>query len=281
MVTSKIIINGIEIVDLSLYLIENNILILGDIHLGYEDTLKSKGFLVPKQQFKLTIKRINEIINHVKKNNHIDKINKIIINGDLKHEFGTIQRSEWKESLDLIDFLTERCEELIVIKGNHDKIIQPILDKREIIAKEYYLISQPSNNHNKNKKIKNKADRKILICHGDFIPKESENLDLIIIGHEHPAIKLKQYPRTETYKTFVKTKWNKSKNNNKELIIMPSFNLLSEGSNVLNNSFLSPFLNEGNNDMSNKFNRENKELFVVTEDEIFHFPDSRELEDIK
>lgn len=250
MVASKEIIEGIEIVDLCLYLTEENILILGDIHLGYEDTLKSKGFLIPKQQFKLTMKRIYEIINFIRKKHQITILNRIIINGDLKHEFGTIQRAEWNETLDLIDILQKECEELIVIKGNHDKIIQPILNKRDIIAKEHYISGK-------------EKDNQTLIGHGDFIPEEINKPEVIIIGHEHPAIKLKQYPRTETYKTFVKTKWN-----NKDLIVMPSFNLLSEGSNILENKFLSPFLKSN----INKPRIEGKELFVVSEEDIFHFP---------
>ncbi|MBT3298651.1 metallophosphoesterase [archaeon] len=257
MVSNKIILEGIEIVDLCLYLIEQNTLILGDLHIGYEDTLKSKGFLVPKQQLKLTKTRILKIIEFIKKKYSINLIEKIIINGDLKHEFGIIQKSEWKETLELIDLLTIKCQEVIVIKGNHDKIIQPILSKRNIKVKEYFLIQKA------HKDPKSKDNNKILLCHGDQVPEEAENAQTIIIGHEHPAIKLKQYPRTEVYKIFVKTRWN-----NKILIVMPSFNLLSKGSNILEMKFLSPFLNTNH---SNK--KEIIELFVVSDKKIFNFPD--------
>ena len=59
----------------------------------------------------------------------------------------------------------------------------------------------------------------------------------IIIGHEHPAIVLKEGPRKEKYKCFIKGKFKR-----KNLIVMPSFNLVTEGTDVLLETRLSPFL---------------------------------------
>ena len=63
----------------------------------------------------------------------------IIINGDIKHEFGTISEQEWRHTLRLLDFLSRYCDEVILIKGNHDMILGPIAKKRNVKVLEYYV----------------------------------------------------------------------------------------------------------------------------------------------
>lgn len=215
------IIKNIEIVDLCLLLKEEKIVILGDLHLGYEEQLNSEGLLLPKQQFNKIMKRIEKSIKLVKKK--VGKINEIIINGDLKHNFGTINKSEWQDTITLIDYLTKNCKKLTIVKGNHDKTLSPILDKRGIKIKDYVIRS------------------KVIICHGDKILEEvkQNKIEVIIIGHEHPAITINDYPKKEKYKCFLKGKWQ-----DKTLIIMPSYNLLQEGSDILKGEHLSPYIDQ-------------------------------------
>ncbi len=73
--------NNIEIVDLGLLI--DKTLVICDTHIGFEEALNKQGILVPRLQFNEIIKRLEKIVNK-------KKINKIIINGDVKHEFGTI-----------------------------------------------------------------------------------------------------------------------------------------------------------------------------------------------
>ena len=63
----------------------------------------------------------------------------------------------------------------------------------------------------------------------------------IIIGHEHPAVSLYQWPRVEKYKAFLVGEWKK-----KRLIVLPSFNLATEGTDILKEHLLSPFLERKN-----------------------------------
>ena len=58
-----------------------------------------------------------------------------------------------------------------------------------------------------------------------------------MIGHEHPAIGLRSNLRIEHYKCFLKGKFSKQ-----DLIVMPSFNLVTEGGNILKEKLLSPYL---------------------------------------
>jgi len=73
---------------------------------------------------------------------------------------------------------------------------------------------------------------------------------------EHPAISVGDGTRVEKYKCFLKGKFK-----GKELIVQPSFNLVTEGSDILKEKVLSPFLKQ---DLSNF------EVFVVS-DKVYEF----------
>ena len=72
---------GVEIADLALVVGSN--LIIADTHIGYEEELNKRGVLIPRFQFGEIIRRLERII----AGRHFEKI---IINGDIKHEFGRI-----------------------------------------------------------------------------------------------------------------------------------------------------------------------------------------------
>ncbi|MBI1936410.1 metallophosphoesterase [Candidatus Woesearchaeota archaeon] len=227
---------GIEIMGLALY--ADSALIISDAHIGYEESLNKQGVFVPRLQFDEMLKRMNKIFSILKDR----RIEKIIINGDLKHEFGTISEQEWRNTLKFLDLLAKHCNEIILIKGNHDTILGPIAKKREVKVVESYFLEKS----------------KILIIHGDKIPnKETLNkVFTIIIGHEHPAISLREGPRVEQVKCFLKGKFK-----GKNLIVQPSFNPILPGTDLLKNEILSLFLRQ---------NLDNFEVFVV-EDKVYRF----------
>lgn len=217
-----------EIIDLALYLEKEKILIIADPHIGLEEALNKQGILIPHFQYQEMQKRLKKILDK-------RKIEKIIINGDLKHEFGTISDQEWRNTLRILD-LCLKYAPVIIIKGNHDNIAGPIAKKRDVQILNFYKTENAT------------------ITHGDKIIKiETE---FIIIGHEHPAITISDGIRTEKYKCFLKGKWKKH-----QLIVLPSFNLITEGTNIKRESLLSPYL-QGNLD--------NFEVYAV-EDKIYNF----------
>ncbi|MEA3430118.1 MAG: metallophosphoesterase [Nanoarchaeota archaeon] len=228
------ILKGFEIVDLSLYHKESKTLIISDIHMGYEEALNRQGILIPRHQYVSTFKRLELILNKV------EGLETIIINGDLKHEFGKISETEWRHTLKILDLLSKHCKNIILIKGNHDTILDPIAKKRNLEFKEFHTIND------------------IYICHGHVIPNNSEFkiAKIIIIGHEHPAISLVDNARVETFKCFLLGKYKKQ-----SLIVLPSFNLVTEGTNILNEDLLSPFL---------KQNLNNFNVYIVS-DKVYDF----------
>lgn len=224
------IVPGVEIRDLSLYIKNDKVLVLSDFHIGYEEALNKQGVFIPRFQFE-------EILLHLKNIFKDIELKKIVILGDLKHEFGTISETEWRNTLQLIDLLSSYCKNIVLIKGNHDTILGPIAAKRNIKIKRSLKVGD------------------FFFCHGDKIPKSVDS-KFIVIGHEHAAIGLRKDSRVETFKCFLKGSWE-----GKTLIVMPSFNLVAEGTDILREELLSPFLQQ---DLS-KF-----EVFIVS-DEVYYF----------
>ena len=220
---------GIKIIHTALWLTTERILIVNDLHIGYEEALHGKGILVPKFQLQEIIKEMEKIFQKVKPTT-------LIINGDLKHEFGTVLRQEWKEVLQFLDFVLKNVLEVIIFQGNHDPLITPIAEKRNVRVVKEYVVGDT------------------IIVHGDKIIETT--LKRIIIGHEHPAITIREGSKWEKYKCFLKGKWK-----GKELIAVPSFNPLLEGTDVLKEEVLSPFLK----------NIKNFEVFIVSKGEVFRF----------
>ena len=109
----------IQAIDLGLYLEEHKTIVLSDFHLGYEEAMMKKGVLVPRLQYKDIIDRIEQILAKVQPDT-------IVLNGDLKHEFGPASKQEWQDVMRLIDHLSRKCKEIIIVKGNHDVILGPI-----------------------------------------------------------------------------------------------------------------------------------------------------------
>ena len=204
------ILDNIELIDLCLYLKKEKILIIGDMHIGLEEALNKQGVFIPRQGVDEVIRRLKKIISKV-------KIKEIILIGDVKHEFGVISDQEWRDTLRVLDFLLENGK-VILIKGNHDKILDPISNKRNLEIKEYYKVNE------------------ILFVHGDKIVNQDSKV--IVIGHEHPAISFGER-RDEKYKCFLLGKYKRS-----NLIVIPSFNLLNEGSDITKENILSPYIKD-------------------------------------
>lgn len=218
-----------KIVAQELFLIIDDTLILSDIHTGYEESLHKQGYFIPKGN----LSELKAMIDKVLKGREIKTV---IINGDLIHSFGKLSTKEKYVLKDFMLFLKKKGE-IKVIRGNHDKVLQFLIP--EIQLAEEFIIGN------------------ILITHGDKISKHStdKNIKTIIIGHEHPSISITSGYRSERYKCFLKGKYK-----GKTLIVTPSCNMLLEGTDVLKEKLLSPYLK----------NIENFEVFII-EDKIYDF----------
>lgn len=233
------LIRGIKAFDLGCYIQKSKLFVISDLQLGYEESLNRQGVLVPRFQYEDIVKRLEKIFAQFTR----EKINIdiFVINGDLKHEFGRINTQEWREILKLFDYVKRFCKKIIVVKGNHDLAIEHVAEKRGIEVVNHYIKDG------------------VVYLHGHAIPKNFDavlkEIKTIIIGHEHPAVRLRDKNHTETYKCFLKGKYKC-----KDIIVLPSFNPCVEGSDILTEQILSPFLTD----------IKNFEVFVV-EDKTYKF----------
>ena len=177
------LLKGIHAVDLAIYVQEYRTLIISDLHIGYEEALRKQGILIPKFHFRDLVKRLENIFAQLSREKK--DVEAIIINGDLKHEFGSISEEEWRNTLKLLDWLIRKSGKLILVKGNHDKTLGPIAEKRSVQLAESVLLGET------------------MIVHGDREVEVPQTVKNIIIGHDHPAITITDGVRAETYKCFL------------------------------------------------------------------------------
>ncbi|MCX6709565.1 MAG: metallophosphoesterase, partial [Candidatus Woesearchaeota archaeon] len=175
---------------------------IADLHIGYEEALNKEGILMQRFQLAEMERALEKIFSILKKDYKIGILDEIIINGDLKHEFGKISSQEWRETLRMLELISGHAKKVIIVKGNHDNIMAPIAEKRKLELVASHKIG------------------KILFTHGNHIPGKTElaDIDSVIIGHEHPAVSIREGVRSEIFKCFLLGKWK-----GKNLIVMPSF----------------------------------------------------------
>ncbi len=209
------LIPNLQAIGVGLYHKPSQTLVFSDLHLGYEAELHAKGVLVPRRQFKETIAVVLEVIRRA------GQVKTVVLNGDLKHSFGRISSQEWNDVLRLIDELRQHCETIVIIKGNHDVILQPVLSKKGVIAVGEFRIGD------------------VLIVHGDknLFAKKLKGVSTILIGHDHPAITLRQKSTVHKYKCYLV-----GKHKGNTIIVQPSTFPLLSGSDVTKEKLMSPLL---------------------------------------
>lgn len=210
---------------------KTKILVIGDLHFGYEEALNRSGVFVSREMLKETLEYLEKIFTIT------GNVNKTILLGDIKHTFGRILGQEWNDVLEILDYLKQKSKEIIIIQGNHDKIISPIAKKREVKVKNYIVFKE------------------FCFLHGDknFEKITDKKIKYWIMGHAHPAIKISDKIKTEKYKCFLVGKYK-----DKKIIILPSFIDYNLGSDPRENDLGLPW----------KFNLDQFEVKVVTEDSL-------------
>ncbi|MBI2449081.1 metallophosphoesterase [Candidatus Pacearchaeota archaeon] len=242
-------INKIILLGKSAFLEDAGILVFGDLHLGYEEGLNDAGVLIPRTMFKEMMDELGMIFGEIDKEGKT--VRKIVVLGDLKHEFGSVLYQEWSDVSQFLKRLKEKVKdgEVILIKGNHDTILEPIVKREGLELKDFYV------------------DRGYGFLHGHKMFDEilDKNVKTIFVGHMHPAITLRESVKSERYKCFLAGKWK-----GKKLIVTPSFFPFVEGADI--------FYQEGN--LAMKVNVKNMDVYVVGSGlEVLRFGKMRRLEE--
>ncbi len=253
---------GIELIDLALFLPQQRALAVADIHLGIEEALQDEGILVPRQHRAQVQSRLERIFQEL----HVtpsELLHTVIINGDLRHQFGPLSRTEHRESQEFLGWLTRWTEQIVLIEGNHDGSLQKFASERIIVTRGY-------------------REGDCWFVHGDQVlspissPSQGRRAggegkvrapSWIVIGHEHPSVSLRDpvTQRVEVYKCFLVGKFARS-----NLLVLPSFNQLIRGSDLLKEQPLSPFVQQSD--------LEDFSVYVVSDDgSLYEFGPLRRL----
>jgi putative SbcD/Mre11-related phosphoesterase len=194
-------------------------LVIGDLHLGYEEALNRTGVFVSRGMFEDLMSYLEKIFAE------IGKVDEVVLLGDVKHDFGSILKQERNDSIKLINWLLERAKRVTIVKGNHDSILEPVLrgkDRVELL--EYYFNDD------------------VCFIHGDkdYDKIWEGKIKAVVMGHVHPAIRLNDGVKSEKYKCFLAGKIKKGLKK-KELIIVPSFSEHGGDLDVLNKDIELPW----------------------------------------
>ncbi len=146
----------------ALLLTAENAIVVADLHLGCEAALEYEGLSLPRVQTSKLTRYMSELIEEFQPS-------KVIVAGDLKHNFSRNLQQEWQDVRRFVELLKGMAP-LEVVKGNHDNFLGLIL--REYRAKLHAF---------------EVLQGKVRIVHGH---KGSRSSGPTVMGHIHPSIRL-------------------------------------------------------------------------------------------
>lgn len=210
-----------EIIDRCLYWKEEEVLVVGDLHLGYEENLSNSGVNLPSRQFDESYELFERVFSVVG-----GKLKKIILLGDVKHYFGGVLKSEFGDFYGIVNLLKKNLYvggKIVIVKGNHDNILGPVVSDYDFVELvDYYVLGGVAFLHGDRFSFK-KIGLKVF----------EKDVELVVVGHFHLAINIGEKRggiKREVYKCFLFGKSNELK---KKMILVPSFFPLVEGKDVL------------------------------------------------
>lgn len=200
-----------------------NALAVADLHLGYEGVMAKKGALLPKVNLKKIIELIDTALIKT-------RAKTIIVDGDIKNEFSTVDQEEFNELFDFVTFVRGKGLDLILIKGNHDNFVERY---REPFKLKVYQQEARLGDY--------------LFFHGEEAPHDTKKAKMLIMGHEHPAIGVYNAGgKKEKLAAFLLGTYKRT-----PLLVLPAMNYYAAGTDInlqSKSALLSPVLKEMNVD---------------------------------
>jgi putative SbcD/Mre11-related phosphoesterase len=194
-----------------LYLRNEGMVVVADLHIGYESALEADGIHIPRVQTASIRDSLMSIV---------DRYNPetVMVLGDLKHEFSRNLNQELKDVRHILELLWSQVK-VMLVKGNHDNYLENITSKMNIEVVESY-----------------QADG-LTFVHGHNPCSERP----LVMAHEHPSVKI--VDRVGAYlklPCFVHLQTER-------ILVLPAFSPLASGTDLTGVSpseCLSPILRE-------------------------------------
>ncbi|MDJ0271575.1 MAG: metallophosphoesterase family protein [Aigarchaeota archaeon] len=198
-------------------------LAVADLHLGFEEELRSKGVRVPLQSIKI----VEELVSVIKSTG----AKRLVVVGDLKHNVQGPSRLEYEVLPRFVKPVKRLVEELIILPGNHDGKIEKVLTGHATLCRaDGFVVEEES----------------VGFTHGHVKPSiHVASMDFIVTGHLHPVLKIGRGGSSVRMGVWLKIRGDRRKlftklfktdapqaSSEVSLIIMPSFNKIMQGRSV-------------------------------------------------
>ncbi len=191
--------------DYALWFPRERALAISDLHLGYEGAMQEAGVAIPRRQKGVMLERLGRLLDRYEPE-------RVIVDGDFKHEFSRNLEEEWKDVQDILDVLYRRTVPVLV-RGNHDNYLMQILARKGLDLHRKVELGG------------------FTFLHGHDDPGVSGPL---VLGHEHPAVKLRDgLGAVLSLLAFVVQP---------DVILLPAFSPLALGVDVTDEPRMSPVL---------------------------------------
>ena len=197
-------------------------LVVADLHIGFEVAMAEEGNYVPSL--------LGKMVEDLKSVLLSGKFERLVINGDLKHSFIPVRR-EKSELRAFFEGIEGLVDEIILVRGNHDVGVAWLRELGVEIVDSLKIGGWT-------------------LVHGHKL----EEGERFIIGHEHPAIRLRdEVGASVKVPIFLR---------GEKLIVLPAFSPWAYGNDVTR-EIVSPFLRA--------FETDSMRVIVPVEDELLDF----------
>ncbi|MDQ1280530.1 MAG: Phosphoesterase [Thermoproteota archaeon] len=144
-----------------------SILVVGDLHIGWELSLTDRGIFIPSQVSRIQARLLQLIEEY--------KPTRLIFLGDVKEAIPMISLEEWKDVPEFFEAMQKAVGDVSVTLGNHDGDLEPLTPPNiKILPSSGIVVGK---------------NTKIGLFHGHAWPSpEVISSDLLIMGHVHPVI---------------------------------------------------------------------------------------------
>lgn len=163
------------------------VLVVGDLHIGYERVLFKQNYYSTNLATRITT-QFEQLVTELDPT-------EIIILGDLKHSIRDFSKQEFQQIAQLLLNLQQNAA-VTIIRGNHDADLELVVpDATQIISSRGFRLRFKS--------------KHVYLLHGHAIPSaDILSCDSLIMGHIHPAITISTLKeKSSIHRVWVRTGW--------------------------------------------------------------------------
>ena len=147
---------------------ERKMLVIADLHIGWEVTLGQQGIHIPSQVDRLLSKTLAAL--------EVSKAEELLVLGDVKHTIAKAEYEEWRDIPFFFEKILEKINSISIVPGNHDANLEALLPEKVIIHSSTGI-----------------SIDNVAFVHGHILPSPEivQKSKRIVMGHMHPKILLR------------------------------------------------------------------------------------------